>query len=168
MSLNKDKKALEDELSRLRNEVKELMQKSEKPEVVQMDSELSALVKYMTEERERTNRMLTSIMDRIGKMEQRITSVPIEVQGSMQEQPRAEFPLGRMDLTIVEMAQAKGMICADDVKDLFQYRGRNGASARLNNLRRMGLLKRHQIGHRAYYSLDADKATKIQIISPPQ
>jgi hypothetical protein len=169
MVLNNDKKELEEEFSRLKDEVHELSQRViYKPSPSQDQDQLAGLIKYMTEEREKTNRMLAGIMDRMSKLEQRINTSGNQEQSSQNGTVRTEFMLTRTDTTIVEMAQAKSMICADDVKALFNYKGRNAASARLNSLRRQGLLNRHQVGHKVYYTLDADKATKIQIISPPQ
>lgn len=168
MVLNKGRKEIEEELSRLKSEVKALSQRSPPRELTEhADDEVASLMKHMTEERERTNKMLANIMERIAKMEHRLSSAEEEAYEPISDQ-REEIPLSKIDTLIVETAQAKGGVCADDVKALMKYKGRNAASARLNNLRKIGLLKRHQMGHTVYYMLDADKATKVQIISPPQ
>lgn len=84
----------------------------------------------------------------------------------------AEIPLAEADAKIISYIQIREMVCADDVKSLMNYRGRNAASARLNNLYRLYggiLLKRFQIGHKVYYKYAAGKSTKnILIVSPPQ
>lgn len=171
MSLNKGKKEIEEEISKLKSEVKALSQRTVSKEGTEhaSEDELSNMMKHMSEERERTNKMLANIMERITKMEHRLSAVvEEEPMEQLNNEAREIVPLSKIDTLIVEMAQAKGAVCADDVKALMMYRGRNAASARLNSLRKIGLLKRHQMGHKVYYMLDADKATKVQIISPPQ
>ena len=60
------------------------------------------------------------------------------------------------------------MVCADEVKTLMGYKGRNAACTRLNKLYKDGLLDRYQLGHKVYYKYDAGKTTNTLIISPPQ
>ena len=164
---------IERELQRLRAKVE--MLSSKKENVVLSSEELSALVKYMVEERERTNRALIGMTDKIKKLEgvlenmyateQEVTE-PVTLQKMGVE--NREIPLSDLDSRIINYVQSVGMVCADQVKEFMKYRGRNAACARLNRLYKEGLLDRFQLGHKVYYKFDAGKTTNTLIISPPQ
>ncbi|MGB9732451.1 MAG: hypothetical protein ACP5P2_00070 [Candidatus Micrarchaeia archaeon] len=154
-----DKKEIEEELERLKKEVSKLSSGEKYPE------DAGELIKYMIAERERTNRILASITEKIKELTERLNEIE-EVPAS--EEKLKEIPLSETDARIIEFVQTKGMACADDVKNFMNYKGRNAACARLNKLYMMGLLVRYQLGHKVYYKFDAGKATNTLIVSPPQ
>lgn len=154
-------------------ELKKVVEKLSKAtsEEVHDEGSISTIVKYMIDERERTNKMLKGITERLKKLEIDLTTI----ETSEKEQQPNEFPVGNkeiplsgLDSKILEIAQAKGMVCADDVQKEMNYKGRNAACARLNRLHRGGLLERYQLGHKVYFKYDAGKTTNTLIISPPQ
>ncbi len=157
---------MEAELVRLKEEVKEL---SNKKEGLPADSSASVLIRYLIEERERTNRALSGLIDKINRLEQQLNAT--EVHGKEVSGPVAmpELPISHLEGSILNLVKERGMICADDLKSFMNYKGRNAACARLNKLCREGFLQKHQLGHRVYYKIDdAGKATNTLIISPPQ
>ncbi|MDE1845696.1 MAG: hypothetical protein KGH53_00205 [Candidatus Micrarchaeota archaeon] len=152
-------------------ELKKVVEKLSKGgvEEVHEDAGVSTMLKYMLEERERTNKMLKGITERLRKLESDLT----EMEAPEERAPEfpvgnKEVPISALDSKILEFAQTKGMVCADDLQKEMNYKGRNAACARLNRLHRGGLLERYQLGHKVYFKYDAGKTTNTLIISPPQ
>ena len=164
--LMEDAEQLAKESRALKHEIDEMSDRKE-PSIE--SASLTSLLKYMTEERERTNRILASVADKVGKLEKELDNLYSYENNAPYEQTNSrEIPLSEIDAKIVNFVQTKGMVCADEVKEIMQYRGRNAACARLNKLYKDGLLDRFQLGHKVYYKFDAGKTTNTLIISPPQ
>jgi hypothetical protein len=47
----------------------------------------------------------------------------------------------------------KGKVCAEDVKEAFNYKGLNAASQRLNKLHNLGKIKKNRSGQKVVYFL---------------
>ena len=160
---------MENEIQELKRVVEKLS-KASPAEEVDESAGVSTIIKYMLEERERTNKVLRGISERLKRLEEDLTAMDGQ-ENALEFSPVAsnkEIPLSHLDSKILESAQQKGMVCADDVKALMNYKGRNAACARLNRLYRAGLLDRFQLGHKVYFKYDAGKTTNTLIISPPQ
>ncbi|MDE1824815.1 MAG: hypothetical protein KGH61_02235 [Candidatus Micrarchaeota archaeon] len=167
----KNAELMEKEIQELKKVVERLSRVNSVEEVEESGTGVAALMKYMLEERERTNRMLRGIGERLKKLEQELNEMDSEEEKQLDFQAGGsrEVPLSSLDAKILELAQSKGLICADDVKAQMSYKGRNAACARLNRLYRAGLLDRFQLGHKVYFKYDAGKTTNTAlIISPPQ
>ncbi|MDE1762294.1 MAG: hypothetical protein KGH59_02530 [Candidatus Micrarchaeota archaeon] len=132
----------------------------------------SVIVKYLFEEREKTNKTLRAISERLRKLEEDLSTMdesePQEMEFAPEMPSKKQIPLSRLDAQILTIAQQKELVCADDIKTDMNYKGRNAACARLNRLYRAGLLDRFQLGHKVYFKYDAGKTTNTLIISPPQ
>lgn len=148
----------------LKQELSALYKQGEVPQELSTDQ----LIKYMIDEREKTNRMLASITDKLIKFEKQIEAPAEEAAYSYMQ--NREVPLSKLDSDILNFIQSQpnSMTCADNVKEVMHYKGRNAACARLNKLYKEGLLDRLQLGHKVYYKFDAGKTTNTLIISPPQ
>jgi predicted nuclease with TOPRIM domain len=155
-----DKKEIKEELERLKKEISRLNSGDNA-----YPDDAQELIKYMVAERERTNRMLASIAEKIKELSERLDGLD---EGAVKLEKPKEVPLSYTDAKIIEFVQTKGMACADDVKEFMHYKGRNAACARLNRLHMLGLLDRYQLGHKVYYKYDAGKAINTLIVSPPQ
>lgn len=169
MALGKDQ--IEDEIMRLKGEIKVL---SEKESKLPDESLPSVLIRYLIDEREKTNRSLASLIEKINKLEQKLNSLDEEVDAVEEANPHIHMntgeiiPLSNLDARIIDFVDSRNMVCADDVKNEMKYKGRNAACTRLNKLCKDGFLTKFQLGHKVYYRVDAGKATKALIISPPQ
>ncbi len=131
-------------------------------------SSLLKLYEIMMQENKTTRTLLLNMSQVLSKLESELAPIEEYEVDNVSEQPR-EVPLSELDAKILQIIQIKGMACADDIKKEMNYKGRNAASARLNNLRRQGLIERYQLGHKVYYKFSASKATKeTLIVSPPQ
>ena len=166
----KTQKRIEKELLSLKSEIASLSNRSEKS--ISSEDGVSAMLKYMMEEREKTNKILSAITAKIKKIEQDLeenyVAEPESLYADQIPISNREIPLSSLDVKILNFAQSKGMICAEDLKSEMNYKGRNAACSRLNKLYKQGLLERFQLGHKVYYKYDAGKATNTLIISPPR
>jgi hypothetical protein len=166
-----NKKEMEKEIEALKKVVEEVQQK-DTSEMPPSTASVETVIKYLVDERERTNRILGSITEKIRDLEGAIANMNASEQSRTEEALASskEIPLSDVEAKIVEFVQTsnKGMVCADDVRKFMNYRGKNAACARLNKLYKMGVLERHQLGHKVYYKYDAGNATKTLIVSPPQ
>ncbi len=115
----------------IKSDIEENMSKFQDPVV------LGELVYKLLEERENTNRILKNILAKLEAME----------AGKTNEEPL----LPEIDTEILSFISEKGKVTAEDVRKQFKYKGKNAASARLNKLCNMGLLKKKQAGKKVYF-----------------
>lgn len=100
---------------------------------------LGLLIAVLVEERKKTNRLLEMILDEIRRLR-------------VQEEKEVT-DLSEADEKIIQLVQEMGMVSAEDVRKALGYKGLNGASARLNNLYKMGILKKVRKGRKVYFTL---------------
>jgi hypothetical protein len=162
-------KQMAKEIEELKRELKEVSEKNHAE--IPANPNFSELLKFMAEERGRTNTLLDGITKRMKALEETLSAMELAGGQVVQEEFAApssrEVPLSSVDAKLINFVQAKGMACAEEVKEYMNYRGNNAACARLNNLRKLGLLERLQLGHKVYYKYDAGKAINTLIVTPP-
>ncbi|NUN11886.1 hypothetical protein HUU53_04570 [Candidatus Micrarchaeota archaeon] len=124
------------EIEEVSAEVRELQKTFKDPVVI------GQLLHDVAEERRSSNLLLKEIMARLEKIEDKIASL----QG-VEEQILAD-----VDKEIVDFVSEKP-VTAKEVQAKFNYSGSNGASARLNNLVRSGVLQKKQVGRKVYFQL---------------
>ena len=167
MALSKDQ--ILEEISKLHSEIKEISERKME-RIPTDDSQSSTLIRFLLEERDRTNRIeraLASLAEQVRKLAE------IDDHGQYSQMPmggQAEVMVSTLDGRILDFIKGKQneMICADDLKEFMNYKGRNAACSRLKKLENMGFLYKFQLGHKVYYKYDAGKTTNALIISPPQ
>lgn len=108
---------------------------------------LGELVFRLLEERENTNRILKTLMKRIEDLEGKVKQVEKE-EGKLEE--RTEL-LPEVDQKIMGTIRELGKATAQEIQGKLNYKGRNGASARLNRLYSLGLLDKKQVGRKVYF-----------------
>ena len=168
MSLKKDQ--IEDELTEIKEKIKVLSERGGRVPDESTSSGVAAYMKFLVEERERTNKLLVALTEKVTQLEQKLSSEYEAQEGQQVPGSQMEIPLSDVDARILDFiaTSEKQMVCADQIKELMNYKGRNAACARLNAMYKIGLLRKDQFGHKVYYRFDAGKATKALIISPPQ
>lgn len=134
---------------------------------------LGEMVFRLLEERENTNRILKNMMAKIESLESRISSMNSSTQESLNIQTVAPIKtltpafnpsagaekisapainlLPEIDEQIMGFIKEKKKVTAEEVRERFQYKGKNAASARMNRLCDMGLLKKAQVGKKVYF-----------------
>jgi len=98
---------------------------------------LAGTLYNLTKEREKTNELLTNILERINNIEARFKT--------------EEKLVSKVDEEILDFIKKMGKVCAADVQEKFKYRGKNAASSRLNRLYSLGILEKRQAGRVVYY-----------------
>lgn len=179
------KKVIEKELSEIKMELEKLASKNveniellkEKQVAEDTNSNMLSLIKFMMDENKKTTMLMKGISDTLTQLTNELRSDQSGGATDLQEgtikntsdikERVTELPISGHDAKIIEYIQVKGMACADDIKLHMNYKGRNAACARLNNLHKRGVLHRYQLGHKVYYKFDAGKATNTLIIYPP-
>ena len=99
---------------------------------------LGELMFRLLDERENTNRILKNILQKIEALEK-------------PARPGEEPMLPELDEKIVDFVKGRGKATAEDVQAEFGYKGKNGASSRLNRLCMLGMLSKRQVGRKVYF-----------------
>lgn len=127
-------------------EVMELMEQVEQ-EVKNLPLEdprlLPALLFKLIEERREMNKLLREINRKLEEIRAHLSIPP--------EEPKEM--LSDVEHRILEIVERKGRVTAEEVARELGYKGRNGASARLNSLYQRGFLKKARAGRKVYYFL---------------
>ncbi len=114
---------------------------------------LGSMLSRVAEEKTSFNLVLKEInakLDRILELEERIARIEQKMQGqpSLQE---GKNIVSEVDEVILKFVGKKGLCTAEEVQRKFNYKGANGASARLNNLFKAGLLDKKQAGKKMVF-----------------
>ncbi len=115
---------------------------------------LGSMLSRIAEEKSSANLVLKEInakLDKIIELEERISKLEskLETQSHAREPERAF--VSEVDEEILKFVSRKGACTADEVQRKFSYKGANGASARLNNLFKAGLLDKKQAGKKVVF-----------------
>lgn len=119
---------------------------------------LAALLNRLTQERSASNLVLKEInrkLEKLGELEARIARVEEILKTRKQHEVFPEKPeeplLPEIDEEILGFVKKKKRATAQEVQARFHYKGSNAASARLNNLCRLGLLEKRQVGRKVFF-----------------
>ena len=115
---------------------------------------VEALMYRTVMEKENSNRLLKTILGKLDKIETRVSTLEKERKPAPPKPHRKmKTTLPEQDEGIMALVKRKGMVCAEDVRTKFKYKGKNAASARLNRLCAAGLLKKQQVGRKVYFQI---------------
>ena len=107
---------------------------------------IGLLLYRLAKEREASNVMFKQISEQL----ERIASL---LQKGSTEQVKSI--ISDIDQKILAHIQRNGKVDAEEIQSIFQYRGKNAASARLNDLYEKGLLKKGRAGKKVFYWVNA-------------
>lgn len=142
MATNEDKqyKPIDNAFTReIKSDLEQNMEKFRDPVV------LGELAYRLLEERENTNRLLKSILQKLELMEAKLG------QGMSVETSHEEPLLPPIDAQILDFVKESGKVSAEEVRSRFNYKGKNAACARLNRLCDMNLLQKRQVGRKVFF-----------------
>ncbi len=105
---------------------------------------LAILMNKLYKEREATNMLLKTLLNRIERLEKHLLG--------HYSKSDDEIILSETDQAIYNFVKELGKVTAEDVRKRFNYKGQNGASARLNKLYNMGLLNKTYVGKKVYFT----------------
>ena len=119
---------------------------------------LAAIMNTAATERENTNRLLKTIIERLDTKFAELDSRIMQLEAAQNAVPTAdakpyeeEILLPSVDEEIVKFIKEKRHVTAEAVRARFGYKGKNAASSRLNRLYEMGLLEKRQVGRAVMY-----------------
>ncbi|RME79753.1 MAG: hypothetical protein D6769_01570 [Methanobacteriota archaeon] len=101
---------------------------------------LALAIYELADKIEDNNRLIKTLIRKVEMMEGKKEK---EVEELLSEQDRA----------IVEYIKKEGKASAEDIRKELHYKGRNAASARLNNLCKQGTLYKRYVGKKVYFFL---------------
>ncbi|MCX6769714.1 MAG: helix-turn-helix domain-containing protein [Candidatus Micrarchaeota archaeon] len=112
---------------------------------------LAAIMNTAANERETTNRLLKTIIERLdtkfSELENRIALLESAPSQPANGAPTSgEVFLPEVDENILGFVNRRGHATAEEVRAKFGYRGKNAASARLNRMYERGLITKKQVG----------------------
>jgi hypothetical protein len=143
-----------DEFDQLTGEISDVVEDIPDPVVV------GKLLYNIASEKKSYNLVVKDInakFDQIGEKLDRIATL-LEKMSEKKEvvvtERRAEnIEISDRDKEILDFVKARKRVCADDVQDRFQYKGRNAASARLHRLYKDKVLEKVHAGRNVYYTV---------------
>jgi len=115
---------------------------------------LAALMHTAASERENTNRLLKTLIEKLDAKFAEVDSrlAKIEANGIARAAPaQEEVLLPLVDEEIMRFVREKRHVSAEEVRKKFGYKGKNAASARLSRMYDMGLLEKKQVGRAVLY-----------------
>ena len=107
---------------------------------------IGLLLYRLAKEREASNAMFKQISEQLEKI------ASLLQKGSTEQVNRI---ISDIDQKILAHIQRCGKVDAEEIQSIFQYRGKNAASARLNDLYEKGLLKKGRAGKKVFYWVNA-------------
>ncbi len=108
---------------------------------------VGSLLQALHEERSSTNLLLKEIYAKLDRIESRLNAAAPTFAPQAVEKPL----VADVDQGILDFVSQNGPVSAQDVQEKLQYKGKNAASARLNNLCRLGFLEKQQAGKKVYF-----------------
>ncbi len=115
------------------------------------DIQLALAIYELSKQIEDNNRLIKTLIQKIEILELRLSN---------KNANENEVIISEIDEKIIELIKKMGKVTAEEIKDVFNYKGKNAASARLNNLCRMGLLKKVHGGKKVYFMLNEKNDVK--------
>jgi len=113
---------------------------------------LSMLLFALAKEREKTNKLLDEINQRLQELELARDRKKIEpLMGKAGAMGLEAEILPEQDQKIMDFVETRGMASANDVMEVLSYKGQNAASQRLNKLYREGHLRKVRAGRKVMY-----------------
>jgi len=117
---------------------------------------IATMLYTLVEERKSGNLVIRDINAKFDSILEKLKEISIrlnelESRSDIPLMEHATFELSDRDKEILDYVTKNERVCADDIQEKFEYRGRNAASARLSKLFRERLLEKVYVGRKVYY-----------------
>jgi len=117
---------------------------------------LATMLFSIAEEKKSSNLVVRDINGKFDILIEKLNTISKELK-ELNETLSSTYSKQRLDLSdrdkeIYEFVNEKGKVCADEVQEKFEYKGRNAASARLSNLFKHGIVEKTYVGKKVYYA----------------
>ena len=111
---------------------------------------VSVLLFKLTEERQKTNKLLESIADKYDKIMLEMKTHNSHQEPSLTPNHKYET-ISEADQAILKIIEQNGSTTAKEIQQKLQYKGLNAACQRLNSLFKAGYLKKVSSGKKVLY-----------------
>jgi len=108
---------------------------------------IGLLLYRLAKERETSNGLFREIGAKLDRIASLLEKRPMTEQ--------VTSIISDIDQKILAHIQRNGKVDAEEIQSIFQYRGKNAASARLNDLYEKGMLKKGRAGKKVFYWVNA-------------
>ncbi|HHQ44589.1 MAG TPA: hypothetical protein ENN13_00440 [Candidatus Altiarchaeales archaeon] len=112
---------------------------------------LASMLYSIAQEKKSTNLIVRDINAKFDRIIGRLENLEAKIEETHTQS--AQAGLTTRDQELLDYVRSSGEVCADMVKNQFNYRGTNAASGRLNKLFKEGVLQKTQKEGKIYYSL---------------
>jgi len=116
---------------------------------------LAALMHTAATERENTNRLLKTLIERLdakfSEVDARLAMIEKQSAPVVAAAGQEEVLLPSVDEEILKFVRERRHVSAEEVRKKFGYKGKNAASARLSRMYDLGLLGKKQVGRAVLY-----------------
>ena len=112
---------------------------------------VGAMIHRLVEERKLSNALFKSIDGKLTELVEVSRQMRDDIRSGKAPAKGVEVFLSDVDSHIMAYVKQKGRVCAEEVQKKFEYRGKNAASARLNQLAKDGLVKKARAGKTVYF-----------------
>lgn len=123
---------------------------------------IATMLYSIAEERKSTNLLIREINGKLDRFEQlmqkldsvyeNLESLKLQIEEEPAERQYATSELSERDEEVLAYVKKNERVCAEDLQEKFNYRGRNAASARLSKLFKEGKLGKVFVGRKVYYT----------------
>jgi predicted HTH transcriptional regulator len=123
---------------------------------------IATMLFSIAEERKSTNLVIREIngkldkyeqlMEKLDKIAEKLDKLNTQFTEKPTQPPTITSELSERDEEVLGYVKERGRICADELQEKFDYRGRNAASARLSKLFKEGKLDKVFVGRKVYYT----------------
>ena len=76
-----------------------------------------------------------------------------EIETDRHSKEQTTHTLSERDGEVIDFVRKEGKVSADQLKEIFRYKGKNAASARLSKLFHEGILEKEYAGRKVYYKI---------------
>jgi len=117
---------------------------------------LATMLYTIAEEKKSTNLLIREINAKFDALTRKIAELEAKLSGRQASEPAHPAPnvgLSERDEEVIEFIKEKERVCAEDLQERFNYRGRNAASARLSKLFKDGLVGKVFVGRKVFYEM---------------
>jgi hypothetical protein len=104
---------------------------------------MGLLMYRLAKERKRSNFLFQEISSKLDKL--------IGLMESQKPAASADALVSDTDQRIIDYVRERGKVCAEEIKDLFGYKGANAACMRLNALHTKGMLEKGRAGKKVFF-----------------
>ena len=92
------------------------------------------------------------LIEKLDQISENLEKLNKNFEGEKKPTSHTSSELSERDEEVLSYVKESGRVCADELQEKFNYRGRNAASARLSKLFKEGKVEKVFVGRKVYYT----------------